>query len=97
MKDFRIRIGEAKKKPHKTARLLKYLWRRPTFPHGIAVSLALAGLTSLFGMGRGGPCRYNHPKVLCELKLVHYISLIYRFTVNNSLFTIKSMTIKKEK
>ena len=29
----------------------------------MAVSSALAGLTSLFGMGRGGPCRCNHPKV----------------------------------
>ena len=28
-----------------------------------AVSLAQAGLTSLFGMGRGGPCRNSHPKV----------------------------------
>ena len=39
-------------------------WRRPTFPPGMAVSSALAGLTSLFGMGRGGPCRCNHPKIL---------------------------------
>ncbi len=28
--------------------------RLPTFPHFGAVSLALVGLTSLFGMGRGG-------------------------------------------
>ena len=28
--------------------------RRPTLPHCIAVPSALAGLTSLFGMGRGG-------------------------------------------
>ena len=30
----------------------------PTF----VVPSALAGLTSLFGMGRGEPCRCNHPK-----------------------------------
>ena len=29
-------------------------WRRPTFPRTPAVSSALAGLTSLFGMARGG-------------------------------------------
>jgi hypothetical protein len=32
-------------------------WRRPTFPRFTAVSSALRGLTSLFGMGRGGPPR----------------------------------------
>ena len=35
-------------------------WRRPTFPQINAVSSALRGLTSLFGMGRGGPPRYSH-------------------------------------
>ena len=35
-------------------------WRRPTFPQLNAVSSALRGLTSLFGMGRGGPPRYSH-------------------------------------
>ena len=35
-------------------------WRRPTFPQIDAVSSALRGLTSLFGMGRGGPPRYSH-------------------------------------
>ncbi len=29
-----------------------------------AVPSAQAGLTSLFGMGRGGPCCYKHPKSL---------------------------------
>ncbi len=53
----------AKKKPLQYEEAFDSLWRRPTFPLGIAVSLALAGLTSLFGMGRGGPCRNNHPKV----------------------------------
>ena len=33
--------------------------RRPTFPHGDAVSSALPGLTSLFGMGRGAPRRHS--------------------------------------
>ena len=33
--------------------------RRPTFPHFTAVSSALPGLTSLFGMGRGAPRRHS--------------------------------------
>jgi hypothetical protein len=32
----------------------------------MAVSSALAGLTSLFEMGRGGPCRNSHPKIFFE-------------------------------
>ena len=31
-------------------------------PTTSAVPSALVGLTSLFGMGRGGPNRYNRPK-----------------------------------
>ena len=34
--------------------LLLKKWRPPTLPHCIAVPSAQAGLTSLFGMGRGG-------------------------------------------
>ena len=40
--------------------------RRPTFPRSRAVSSALRGLTSLFGMGRGAPPRY------CR----HFVSLV---------------------
>ena len=31
-------------------------------PGGGPVPSALAGLTTLFGMGRGGRCRYDHLK-----------------------------------
>ena len=34
--------------------------RRPTLPLGIAVPSAQTGLTSLFGMERGGPRRHGH-------------------------------------
>ena len=34
--------------------MLSKSWRLPTLPLGIAVPSALTGLTSLFGMGRGG-------------------------------------------
>ena len=37
---------------------------RPTLPPVTAVPLALAGLTSLFGMGRGGHRRYRHLNIL---------------------------------
>ena len=36
--------------------------RRPTLPPGVAVPSALTGLTSLFGMVRGGPRRHGHLK-----------------------------------
>ena len=45
-------------------------WRRPTFPQIDAVSSALRGLTSLFGMGRGGPPRYSHHVYLECLDMV---------------------------
>ena len=38
-------------------------WHRPTLPRFTAVPSALAGLTSLFGMGRGGHRRYRHLNV----------------------------------
>lgn len=40
------------------------VWHRPTLPPFTAVPSALAGLTSLFGMGRGGHRRYRHLNVL---------------------------------
>ena len=43
------------------------IWHRPTLPRITAVPSALAGLTSLFGMGRGGHRRYRHLNVF-ELK-----------------------------
>ena len=47
-------------KPQRYAEASAIGWRRPTFPQLNAVSSALRGLTSLFGMGRGGPPRYSH-------------------------------------
>ena len=39
---------------------------RPTLPPVTAIPSALAGLTSLFGMGRGGHRRNRHLKYLCQ-------------------------------
>ena len=48
-------------KPPALAEGLSYKKRRlPTLPRSTAVPSALQGLTSLFGMGRGGPLRYGH-------------------------------------
>ena len=53
---------EEKKAPMKG--LLKKIGRRLTLPPVKAVPSALSSLTSLFGMGRGGPRRYSHLKTL---------------------------------
>jgi hypothetical protein len=39
-------------------------WRRHTLPDFTPVPSAQAGLTTLFGMGRGGHYRYNHLKIV---------------------------------
>ncbi len=44
------------------------IWRRPTLPHVTAVPSALAGLTSLFGMGRGGHRRYRHLNIFNKVE-----------------------------
>ena len=43
-------------------------WRRLTLPHFTAVPSARVDLTSLFGMGRGGPHRHSHHKVFSSCK-----------------------------
>ncbi len=54
------------------------IWQRPTLPHFTAVPSALVGLTSLFGMGRGGPHRNNHQKILSadEGGMISYYSTL---------------------
>ena len=47
---------------------------RPTLPPVTAVPLALAGLTSLFGMGRGGHRRYRHLKILKVASIWYQVS-----------------------
>jgi hypothetical protein len=47
--------------------------RRHTLPQ-IAVPSAQAGLTSLFGMGRGEPRRNNHLKVVLQW-VIDYLSI----------------------
>ena len=47
-------------------------WRLLTLPPVRAVPSAQAGLTSLFGKGRGGPHRYNHHKIFIQSFTEHY-------------------------
>jgi hypothetical protein len=46
------------------------IWHRPTLPRVTAVPSALVGLTSLFGMGRGGHHRYRHLNILNVISLL---------------------------
>ena len=50
------------KKRSPSSELLIKNWRRPTFPQTSAVSSAMRGLTSLFGMGRGEHPLHSHQK-----------------------------------
>ena len=47
----------------------KRIWQLPTLPHCCAVPSAMAGLTSLFGKGRGEHRRQYHHKIL-KLKVI---------------------------
>ena len=49
-------------------------WRLPTLPLGIAVPSALTGLTSLFGMGRGGSPSLLPPFII-SIMLAHCVFL----------------------
>mgnify|MGYP003516809018 CR=1 FL=1 len=53
-----------KKRASLFSEALGLIWQRPTFPLGVAVSSAMQGLTSLFGMVRGVHLLYNHQKYL---------------------------------
>ena len=64
-----------KKAPH-SCEALYAIWRRPTFPLGVAVSSARQGLTSLFEMVRGVHLLYNHQKYLKYLFNLHNITHI---------------------
>ena len=57
------------------------IWHRPTLPRVTAVPLALVGLTSLFGMGRGGHHRYRHLNIF---NVQGHTSLLL-LTINNDI------------
>ena len=49
--------------------------QRLTLPGVILVPSALAGLTALFGMGRGDPRRYSHLKIFVGAQNLVYLHL----------------------
>ena len=57
-------IKKQKSPTKKSKGFLCKIGHRPTLPPVTAVPLALAGLTSLFGMGRGGHRRYRHLNII---------------------------------
>jgi hypothetical protein len=59
--------------------------QRLTLPGVILVPSALAGLTALFGMGRGDPRRYSHLKVFKAQSLKLKAQSLSGFCI--SLFT----------
>ena len=59
-----MKNSRQKKAPSVRMRLVIKDRQRLTLPGVILVPSALAGLTALFGMGRGDPRRYSHLKVL---------------------------------
>ena len=81
-------------------------WRLPTLPLGIAVPSALTGLTSLFGMGRGGSPSLLPPFVFLFLALAMVVwsgyqpvygvrerkNIVYSCYVVNSLKFTRSTT-----
>ena len=69
--------------------------RRPTLPHCGAVPSARSGLTSLFGMGRGGTPRLKPPKYFVQFiiknsKFIIILSIYYSLLTTNSSFLIKN-------
>lgn len=70
------RKGGKKKRASHFCKALCLIWRRPTFPLGVAVSSARQGLTSLFEMVRGVHLLYNHQKYLKYLFNLHNITHI---------------------
>ena len=76
-----------KKRPPESLLKVSEGWRLPTLPLGIAVPSALTGLTSLFGMGRGGS-----PSLLPPL----FILLMLAHCVFSAVFS-HSIWCKREK
>jgi hypothetical protein len=78
------------------------IWHRPTLPRVTAVPLALAGLTSLFGMGRGRHRRYRHLNIfnvddwrtyrLIDKGLISFFRSIDLYSKDNNDILLKEVT-----
>ena len=72
--------------------------RRPTLPHCGAVPSARSGLTSLFGMGRGGTPRLKPPKYFVQFiiknsEFIIVLSIYYSLLTTDSSFLIKNSVL----
>ena len=83
-------------------RLLLMIWRLPTLPPVRAVPLALPGLTSLFGMGRGEHRHYYHHEIfqdhieLCFMNAELWTEMhLHAFIIRNSSFIILTIILGK--
>jgi hypothetical protein len=67
-------------------------WQRLTLPGFILVPSALAGLTALFGMGRGDPRRYSHHKVLMIVLAIIYWLVCGVYVINQTVNLLIPLT-----
>ena len=63
--------------------LVIMIWCLSTFPHVIAVSWTVRGLTALFGMGRGEHPPYGHHKIL---SVISFSKQFHLFCVADYIF-----------
>ena len=90
--------GGQKKKPPAFLLKASLKRRRPTLPHCGAVPSARSGLTSLFGMGRGGTPRLKPPKYFVQFiiknsEFIIVLSIYYSLLTTNSSFLIKNSVL----
>ena len=99
--NFQDRIGRREIYPYQASRYQKKPpsqkrnggikeWRRPTLPQQCAVPSALAVLTSLFGMGRGGTPPQQSPKAfmvayVLNTKISYFLYQVSRSRYQDSL------------
>ena len=92
------RSGGGPKKPPAFLLKASLKRRRPTLPHCGAVPSARSGLTSLFGMGRGGTPRLKPPKYFVQFiiknsEFIIILSIYYSLLTTDSSFLIKNSVL----
>jgi hypothetical protein len=71
-------IGIKKASTKLIVEAFKRIWQLPTLPHCGAVPLAMGGLTSLFGKGRGEHPRKNHHKIFNKVTYREVVIFSFR-------------------
>ena len=79
-----------KKRPPEFLLKVSQGWRLPTLPLGIAVPSALTGLTSLFGMGRGGS-----PSLLPPFIFLFRTSVLVCFSGDQPVYGVRERKNKR--